>query len=53
MIDICAIGPLRISSALYNHKCFNENAKIAMITSQGGSINWRTIQNPTGNFIIL
>jgi hypothetical protein len=35
MIDICAVGPLRISSALYNNKCLNENAKIAMITSQG------------------
>ena len=49
MIDICAVGPLRITSALYNAGLLSPNAKIAMITSQGGSITWRTTQNPTGH----
>lgn len=48
MIEICAVGPLRVSAALYNAGLLNENAKIAMITSQGGSIAWRDTQNPTG-----
>jgi len=48
MIDICAIGPLRISSALINGNKLTIGAKIAMITSQGGSITWRDVQNPNG-----
>lgn len=48
MIDICALGPLRITSALANEDLLNESAKVAMITSQGGSIAWRFIQNPKG-----
>ena len=48
MIDICAVGPLRITSALYNADLLATNAKVAMITSQGGSISWRTTQNPEG-----
>lgn len=49
MIDICAVGPLRVTAALVNAKLLNSGAKIAMITSQGGSISWRTVQNPTGH----
>lgn len=49
MIDICAVGPLRISSGLVNAGLLAPGAKIAMITSQGGSITWRTTQNPTGH----
>ena len=46
MIDICALGPLRISSALYNAgRIKSPGGKIAMITSQGGSIEWRAVQN--------
>lgn len=48
MIDICALGPLRITSALVNAKLLGKEAKVAMITSQGGSIQWRTTQNPEG-----
>ena len=49
MIDICAVGPLRITSALVNAHLLAPNAKVAMITSQGGSISWRTTQNPSGH----
>ena len=49
MIDICAVGPLRVTSALYNANLLTkEKSVIAMITSQGGSIDWRTTQNPDG-----
>jgi len=48
MIDICALGPLRVSANLYNNGLLKEGSSIAMITSQGGSISWRTTQNPTG-----
>jgi len=48
MIDICALGPLRVSASLYNGGLLTEGSKIAMITSQGGSVTWRTTQNPTG-----
>ena len=48
-IDICAIGPLRVSTALYNGKLLSPNSSvIAMITSQGGSIEWRPVQCPDG-----
>ena len=50
MIDICAVGPLRVSSALWNAGKINApGGKIAMITSQGGSVAWRVVQNPTGH----
>jgi len=49
MIDICAVGPLRVTNSLYNGGLLKEGqSKIVMITSQGGSISWRTTQNPTG-----
>jgi len=48
MIDICAIGPLRITAALFNAGLLRQGSKVAMITSQGGSIEWRRIQNPKG-----
>lgn len=49
MIDICAVGPLRITSGLFNAGLLSPGSKVAMITSQGGSISWRTTQNPTGH----
>ena len=50
MIDVCAVGPLRVSSALFNAgKIMPDGGKIAMITSQGGSVAWRVVQNPTGH----
>jgi NAD(P)-dependent dehydrogenase (short-subunit alcohol dehydrogenase family) len=49
MIDICALGPLRISANLFNNGLLKEGqSSIVMITSQGGSISWRTTQNPDG-----
>lgn len=48
MIDICAVGPLRVSANLFQNGLLKEGSVIAMITSQGGSISWRTVQNPTG-----
>ena len=48
MIDICAIGPLRTTTALYKGGFLKEGSKVIMITSQGGSITWRTTQNPEG-----
>jgi hypothetical protein len=49
MIDICALGPLRISAALVNAGLISPGGKIAMITSQGGSVTWRDVQNPEGH----
>jgi len=48
MIDICALGPLRITAALVNAGLVASGGKVAMITSQGGSIAWRDVQNPDG-----
>lgn len=48
MIDICAVGPLRITTGLMTAGLLKSGAKVAMITSQGGSIDWRTVQNPEG-----
>jgi NAD(P)-dependent dehydrogenase (short-subunit alcohol dehydrogenase family) len=47
-IDICACGPLRVTSSLLNGNLLQEGSKIIMITSQGGSVGWRTVQNPKG-----
>ena len=48
MIDICAVGPLRITTSLVRAGVVSAGCRVAMITSQGGSIAWRTTQNPTG-----
>jgi len=48
MIDICAVGMLRVTAALWNAKKITPGGKVAMITSQGGSISWREVQNPAG-----
>lgn len=47
MIDICAVGPLRISSALYKAGLLPSGSQIIIITSQAGSCEWRLTQNPT------
>ena len=47
-IDICAIGPLRITSSLVNNNILQEGSKVIMITSQGGSVSWRPTQCPEG-----
>lgn len=43
-IDICALGPLRCVSACRNAGIL-KGAKVAIITSQAGSAEWRTTQN--------
>jgi hypothetical protein len=48
-IDICALGPLRVSASLINGGLLTQGSKIIMITSQGGSVGWRTAQNPAGH----
>jgi len=49
MIDICAVGPLRISANLFNNGLLKDGeSSVIMITSQGGSVSWRTVQNPDG-----
>lgn len=48
-IDICACGPLRVTASLLHGGLLREGSKIIMITSQGGSVTWRTTQNPTGH----
>jgi len=49
-IDICALGPLRITSALYKAGLLEKDGKpgkVIIITSQAGSCEWRFTQNPT------
>jgi len=47
-IDVCALGPLRISSSLYKTgKLVSGKSKVIIITSQAGSCEWRFTQNPT------
>lgn len=48
MIDICAVGPLRVTTSLVRAGVVASGCRVAMVTSQGGSISWRTTQNPTG-----
>jgi len=43
-IDICALGPLRCVSACRSAGIL-KGAKVAIITSQAGSAQWRTTQN--------
>mmetsp|Transcript_2075 Transcript_2075/g.3141 ORF Transcript_2075/g.3141 Transcript_2075/m.3141 type:complete len:276 (-) Transcript_2075:252-1079(-) len=50
MIDICAVGQIRVTSALFNAKLLKKGSKVVQITSQGGSIAWRTTQNAGGPF---
>jgi len=45
-INICAVGPLRVSSAL--QKAGKVRGSIVVITSQAGSAEWRFTQNPEG-----
>eukprot|EP00937_MAST-01D_sp_MAST-1D-sp2_P005920 g5920.t1 len=48
MIDICAVGMLRVTQAVFDAGLLRAGAKVAMITSQGGSIAWRDVQCPEG-----
>lgn len=44
-INICALGPLRVNSALVNAGALATDAKLVIITSQAGSVEWRATQN--------
>lgn len=44
-IDICGMGPLRVNNALIQNGALADNAKLVVITSQAGSVEWRTVQN--------
>lgn len=48
MIDACSVGMLRVTSAMFKAGLLKEGSKVAMITSQGGSITWRDTQCPKG-----
>lgn len=48
MIDICSVGMLRITNAMYHAGNLRKGSKIIMITSQGGSVGWRDTQCPNG-----
>jgi len=45
-INICGVGPLRVSAAL--QKAGKVRGAIVIITSQAGSAEWRFTQNPEG-----
>lgn len=47
-IDICALGPLRVTSSLINGGLLKEGSKVIVITSQGGSVEWRPTQCAEG-----
>mmetsp|Transcript_29333 Transcript_29333/g.65675 ORF Transcript_29333/g.65675 Transcript_29333/m.65675 type:complete len:347 (+) Transcript_29333:25-1065(+) len=44
-IDICGLGPLRVNAALFQAGLLQEGAKAIVISSQAGSVQWRTTQN--------
>jgi NAD(P)-dependent dehydrogenase (short-subunit alcohol dehydrogenase family) len=44
-INICALGPLRMNNALIQSKALAEGCKLVTITSQAGSVEWRSTQN--------
>jgi len=43
-IDICALGPLRVTAALHNAGLLKQG-KVVVISSQAGSVSWRFTQN--------
>lgn len=44
-IDICGVAPLRVNNALIQAKALAPGAKVVIITSQAGSVEWRSTQN--------
>jgi NAD(P)-dependent dehydrogenase (short-subunit alcohol dehydrogenase family) len=44
-IDICALGPLRVNAAAVNANALADGAKLVIVTSQAGSVEWRSTQN--------
>jgi len=44
-IDICGLGPLRVNAALFKAGLLKSGAKAIVISSQAGSVDWRSTQN--------
>lgn len=44
-IHICALGPLLVNSACVQAGILSEGARLIVITSQAGSVEWRATQN--------
>jgi NAD(P)-dependent dehydrogenase (short-subunit alcohol dehydrogenase family) len=44
-INICGVGPLRISSELFKAGHLQKGSKVIIISSQAGSVEWRKTQN--------
>ena len=44
-INICAVGPLMVNNACVNENVLAEGAKLVTITSQAGSVEWRSTPN--------
>merc|ERR1711977_531272 len=49
MIDICAVGTLKTVEVLFAGGLVRKGSRVAIITSQAGSITWRREQNPHGD----
>lgn len=47
-IDICSVGVLRVTHALFSNKLLKEGSKVIIISSQGASVKWREDQSPEG-----
>uniref|UniRef100_A0A7S0ZHY9 Protochlorophyllide reductase n=1 Tax=Timspurckia oligopyrenoides TaxID=708627 RepID=A0A7S0ZHY9_9RHOD len=47
-IDICAVGMLRVTYAMLECGAIRKGSKVVMITSQGGSVEWRDVQSQSG-----
>ena len=48
LVPVCAVGMLRVTNAVYQSGSLQAGSKVVMITSQGGSIQWRDVQCPNG-----
>ncbi len=49
-IDVCAVGPLRVTAALLKHGLVTKGTgKVVIISSQAGSVEWRRTQNKVGS----
>jgi len=45
-IDVCAVGPMRVTAALLKHGLVKKaTGKVVIISSQAGSVEWRRTQN--------
>ena len=50
MMEICAFAPLRVVQQLIKSGHIAEGTKIGMVTSEGGSIGLRTLEEGGGNY---